>query len=104
MHDLAVTLDEVLARDAVRSVYQPIVELTGGRTVAFEALARGPEDTPLESPMAMLEAAAAQGRMAELDWACRAAALRGALDAGLRRPMALFVNVEPSAIAAPIPS
>ena len=32
--------------------------------------------------------------MEELEWACRAAALRGALDAGLRKT--LFVNVEPS--------
>ena len=37
----------------------------------------------------------------ELDWACRAAALRGALAAGLRK--SLFVNVEPSLLDAPVP-
>ena len=39
----------------------------------------------------------------ELEWACRVAAVRGALAAGLRSPHALFVNVEPSMIAAPRP-
>ncbi len=98
-----VSLDDVLAAGAIRAVYQPIVELNTGRTVAFEALARGPQSTPLESPVALITAAHAEGRTAELDWACRAAAVRGALDAGMRRPMALFVNVEPSVIDSPMP-
>jgi EAL domain-containing protein (putative c-di-GMP-specific phosphodiesterase class I) len=103
MPDLLMSLDDVLRRGAVRAVYQPIVELNTRRTVAFEALARGPVDSPFEAPMELLRAAAAEGRTAELDWACRAAALRGALAADLRRPVALFVNVEPSVISAPIP-
>jgi hypothetical protein len=39
--------------------------------------------------------------VAELEWACRVAALRGALDAGLRQT--LFVNVEPSLLDVPAP-
>jgi len=53
--------------------------------------------------MNLLDAARAEDRLAEVDWLCRAAAIRGALDIGLRRPHALFINVEPAVIAAPPP-
>ncbi len=99
----ALTLDDVLREGSLRAVYQPIVELDTGRTVAYEALARGPSGTALEPPMAILAAAGAQGRTTEVDWECRAAALRGALASDLRRPQALFLNVETSVISSPIP-
>ncbi|MGY1664116.1 EAL domain-containing protein [Geodermatophilus sp. SYSU D00705] len=93
----ATAIDEVLSGRGVRSVFQPIVELDTGRVVAYEALARGPEG-PLERPDALFAAARAAGRLAELDAACRAAALSGALEAGLRAPLTLFVNVEPEVL------
>jgi PAS domain S-box-containing protein len=91
------SLDEVLRTGAVRSVFQPIVELDTGRVVAYEALARGPEG-PLERPDALFAAARAAGRLAELDAACRTAALDGAVRQGLRAPLTLFVNVEPEVL------
>ena len=97
-------LQAILARGAVRSVYQPIVELDGGATIGWEALARGPEGSSLERPDLLFGAAAATGRTGELDWECRAAAARGALDAGLRRDRALFVNVEPETVGIPVPA
>jgi EAL domain-containing protein (putative c-di-GMP-specific phosphodiesterase class I) len=83
----------------IRSLYQPIVELASGRTVSYEALARGPEGSALESPLALFAAARDEDRLAELDCACRAAAVTGALNAGLRPPAALFVNAEPEALS-----
>ncbi len=103
MHGPSVTLDDALRPGGLRSLYQPIVELDGGRTVGFEALTRGPQGTPLESPSALLLAARRERRTAELDWACRTSAIEGAMGAGLRRPQALFVNVEPSVIGTPMP-
>ena len=94
-------LGQILADGAIRAVYQPIVDLATGRTVGFEALARGPQGSELERPDRLFAAARASGRLSELDWACRAAALRGALDAKLGRSVSLFVNVEPEAIQAP---
>ncbi|WP_258372806.1 EAL domain-containing protein [Modestobacter versicolor] len=82
---------------AVTSVFQPIVELDSGRVVAYEALARGPEGV-LRSPDALFAAARAEGCLTELDQACRAAALRGAVDQGLLAPLTVFVNVEPDAL------
>ncbi len=89
---------DLVRSGGIRSVYQPIVDLDTGATVAFEALARGPRDHPLETPDLMFGAARAQGCVGELDEACRWSAINGAVLGGLHTPWTLFVNVEPSAI------
>ena len=48
-------------------------------------------------------AAVESGQLAELDWACRIAALEGALDSGMTGGQTLFVNVEPSTFGTEIP-
>jgi EAL domain-containing protein (putative c-di-GMP-specific phosphodiesterase class I) len=91
------TVDQVLAAGAVTSVFQPILDLDSGRVVAYEALARGPQG-PLARPDALFAAARTEGRLAELDAACRVAAFRGAVEHGLLAPLTLFVNVEPEVL------
>ena len=91
------SIEQVLGASAVHSVFQPIVELDTGRVVAYEALARGPAG-PLSTPEALFAAARAAGRLAELDHACRRAAVEGALERGLLAPLTLFVNVEPEVL------
>jgi EAL domain-containing protein (putative c-di-GMP-specific phosphodiesterase class I) len=98
-----VELGAVIA-SGLRALYQPIVDLDAGTTVGYEALARGPIGSPLESPGALFESARSQHRLDELDRACWGTALRGALDANLCPPMALFVNVEPEAMGIGLPS
>jgi diguanylate cyclase (GGDEF)-like protein/PAS domain S-box-containing protein len=90
-------IHEVLRDGGVRSVFQPIIDLNSGLVVGYEALARGPLG-PLESPAALFAAARDAGVLAELDEACRAAALAGALRLGLVSPLTLFVNVEPEVL------
>jgi len=90
-------IDQVLAADAVVSVFQPIVDLDTGAVVAYEALARGPQG-PLATPDQLFAAARAEGKLAELDEACRAAAFRGAVHLGLLDPLTVFVNVEPEVL------
>jgi EAL domain-containing protein (putative c-di-GMP-specific phosphodiesterase class I) len=97
------TIDEIIEGGLVRSLYQPIVDLDSRRVVAYEALARGPIGSSLETPDRLFATAAERGLTSELDWACRAAAIQGALDAGLGRPHRLFVNVEPSTFRSPRP-
>lgn len=55
----------------------------------------------LERPALLFATARSCGRVAELEWACRAAALQGAFDARLRKT--LFVNVEPSLMDVDMP-
>jgi EAL domain-containing protein (putative c-di-GMP-specific phosphodiesterase class I)/DICT domain-containing protein len=97
-------LSELLGRRRVRMLYQPLVHRSSGDVVGYEALARGPQGHPLEQPEALFAAARQEGRLAELDWLCRATALRGALAAGMRPPTALFVNAEPEVFDAPPPA
>jgi EAL domain-containing protein (putative c-di-GMP-specific phosphodiesterase class I) len=99
-----VDLDEVIVNRALRSVFQPIVELSTAQVVGVEALTRGPAGSELESPSALFDAAHVAGRTAELDWRCRATAIRAVSELGRSRPGLLFINAEPSSFGAPPPS
>jgi len=59
-------LRDVLAEDAPRAVLQPLVELTSGEVVGYEALVRGPAGTELERPDALFARARADGLLGEL--------------------------------------
>ena len=88
-------LADVLAVGAVEAGFQPVVDLGTGSVVGWEALARGPRGSALERPDLLFAAARAAGRHNELDVLCQRNALQAALDAGVRAPCALFLNIEP---------
>ena len=62
---------------SIEPVFQPIFDLRDGSIVGYEALARGRGGAP-RSPDALFDLARAEGRVAELDRACREAALASA--------------------------
>jgi EAL domain-containing protein (putative c-di-GMP-specific phosphodiesterase class I) len=104
-NELVEGLDQVIRERDVVSLYQPIVDISDPElpresypVVAYEALARGPVGSPVELPDQLFGTARATGRLVELDWVCRAAAVQGAMDAGLTAPFTLFCNLEPEAI------
>lgn len=97
------SLDAILRGGTLRAVYQPIVHLDSGRTVGYEALARGPRGSAFETPDSLFGAARREGRLTDLDWACRTAALRGVLTHDWPSNQTLFVNVEPATLHVPIP-
>lgn len=87
-------LQEIILRDMLTAAYQPIVDLTSGITFGFEALARGPRDSTLESPTALFSVADEVDLTFELDRACFRSALAGAV--GLEPVHRLFVNLLPT--------
>jgi diguanylate cyclase (GGDEF)-like protein len=79
---------------AIKPAFQPVVALTTGRVVGYEALARFPSSPP-RPPSAWFARAAACGLGPELE----AAAIRAALEPLGREPGThLAINVSPSAL------
>lgn len=76
-------------------VFQQFIDLDSGAVIAYEALLRGPDGTRWASPMVLLDAARAAGRLAELEHASLRAALAGAAASSDGQAVTLFVNLEP---------
>jgi EAL domain-containing protein (putative c-di-GMP-specific phosphodiesterase class I) len=89
-------IDHVIDKRAVHPVFQPLVDLTAGGVLGYEALSRGPAGSPWESPAELFAAARRAGREVELDWVCQAQAFRRILAAGADPALTWFVNVEPA--------
>jgi EAL domain-containing protein (putative c-di-GMP-specific phosphodiesterase class I) len=105
-HPTATTVEEfrrLLDQRAVQPVFQPLIDLDSRHVIGYEALARGPLGSQLEWPAALFGAAYRAGRVAELDWACRAAAFAEAVRCGLEPPLTLFVNAEPVSLSVACP-
>lgn len=83
---------------AVQPVFQPIFDLRTGSVVGAEALARWPQ-SPGVNPAEVIAEARRQGRVSEIDQACRNAALRAATARGhLDDGLTMFINAEPEAL------
>jgi len=86
-----------LAATALRTVFQPILDLRQGRVYGYEALTRGPAGSPFEAADELFAQARACGRGAELELL----AVRCAVErfAALGAPAKLFVNFSPAVLA-----
>jgi diguanylate cyclase (GGDEF)-like protein len=96
---LASELDRIMAEGLLRTVFQPILGFHARCYLGFEALTRGPAGSPLESPQALFEAAAAYGLTMELERMCREHSLRAFVFSGLTGK--LFLNISPQCLCDP---
>ncbi len=78
----------------INTVFQPIISLRDGSVYGYEALSRGPKNTPMESPVALFQYAEAHGKLWELEFLCRTTALETV--SKLESEINLFLNVNPN--------
>lgn len=86
-------LQEIIRGATVDTLFQPVIDLRSGGVLGYEALARGPKDSPLEMPRAMFAASDRFGVSADLDRICREAALKASVE--VAEMGKLFLNVLP---------
>ncbi|WP_147821343.1 GGDEF domain-containing protein [Salidesulfovibrio onnuriiensis] len=91
--------NQIVHSRTIRCKYQPILDFRTGNICGWEALARGPQGSPFESPLVMFELAEQIGRLFSLEEVCREKAIRnlGPIAAGQR----LFLNIHPKTMADP---
>jgi diguanylate cyclase (GGDEF)-like protein len=86
----------ILDDGLLHPVFQPILDFRVRSILGYEALIRGPEDSPLHRPDQLFAAAARQGLSLTLEHACREASLRAFAAQGLAGR--LFLNVTPGCL------
>ena len=87
---------EILEQRMIKCAFQPILSLRDGSVFGYEALSRGPQNTPYESPEKLIQLAGKYDKALELEYLFRHKALEAAkaLPAGSK----LFLNVNPNII------
>jgi diguanylate cyclase (GGDEF)-like protein len=93
MHD---PVKQLIRARRLTFLLQPIIHARDRTVLGYEALVRGPSDSPLHSPSMLFEAAASEGVLAELDRLCLE--LATARKAALGLPGRLFVNLTPQGL------
>jgi EAL domain-containing protein (putative c-di-GMP-specific phosphodiesterase class I)/ActR/RegA family two-component response regulator len=91
------SLDEVLTGNVLSTVFQPVVRLTSGEQLGYEALARCQSDSPLRNPETLFHYATRKRRVIDLEVACIAQSLKSGVM--LARTAPLFLNIHPVAFA-----
>jgi diguanylate cyclase (GGDEF)-like protein len=83
----------ILRDGAVTTLFQPIVSTVEHKIVGYEALTRGPSNSPLHSPLILFAAARHWGLLTELELLCRRTAVMAFCK--LQLEGLLFLNVSP---------
>ena len=89
-------LEHILENTRLTTLLQPVLDLMDGRIMGYEALSRGPSNSPLHAPQTLFHVAEHLGLLPALDWACLRTALK--TFARLNLPGQLFVNLSPGSL------
>lgn len=95
---IVLELKEILAERRLQSCFQPLVCFKTAEILGYEALVRGPSNSPLHSPESLFSAAAECGQLAELEMACQTVHLKSFVELGLDG--LLFLNICPQQLSA----
>ena len=94
-------LQEIILKEDVRTLFQPIIDLRSRETLGYEGLTRGPQGTEFESPYMLFDIATESDLVFELDRLCRRNAITSARERELKPQYKLFVNLRPTTIQDP---
>ena len=94
--DLSRAFGELMGERRLHALYQPIAHLHRHSILGYEALIRGPSDSPLHNPLALLEAAQRLDRLFELEILCRETCMGQFRK--LRLEGKLFLNCSPASL------
>ena len=83
----------ILQQRNLTALFQPIIDMHRGNVFGHEALIRGPVETDLHSPIALLEAAHLVGLTPQTEFLCREIVLTEY--AAAKNPKKLFINISP---------
>jgi EAL domain-containing protein (putative c-di-GMP-specific phosphodiesterase class I) len=92
-------LDYILQFRVLQPLFQPVFDSALNRVYGYEALIRGPSNSPLHAPLPLIQAASQAGRLFELELLCREIAIRRFREMDL--PGRLFLNVNPLSLMEP---
>ncbi len=81
----------IIERQAIRPVYQPIISLSDAQVFGYEALSRGPENSVFHSPLELFRFAEREGDLYRLDTIARQKAVQGLQGSNLARKV--FINI-----------
>jgi diguanylate cyclase (GGDEF)-like protein len=86
-------LQRIIEHRLLTPVFQPIIALDSRRILGYEALIRGPENSPLHTPDQLFSIARRTRQLAALEFACRAASCEKFVALNLNGK--LFLNMTP---------
>lgn len=89
-------LNQIMASKNLTPLFQPIISLKTQEIFGYEALIRGPSDSPLHSPASLFNAALKHNQLAELDLLCREVIIKKFGE--LKLDQKLFINTSPAAL------
>ena len=90
-------IKRIIEQQDIRTLYQPIVRLDSGIVIGYEALSRGPINSPLESPAVLIDHSEQCHMSWEIELLMRKLSIERAVDLG--PDQLLFINVDPYAIS-----
>ena len=91
---LSQELKRLLSNGDITTLFQPIVDIEEKIVFGYEALSRGPSDSPLHSAQILFETAERCGLAMDLEVLCLRSAARNW--SGQGAPQRLFVNISPA--------
>ena len=98
--DPTAELKKIIEEAEIRTVFQPVIDLSNQQIVAYEAFSRGPAKNILEKPLVMFSVARESNLTLDLDCLC----LKKALD-GIKKSdpkFFFFINIEAETVFGPL--